>query len=151
VEFDAIDTLRGAQGDRVFAFQLDGETFPARVLSDGTLRFAALAAAFFQPDLPYRVLIEEIEDGIHPARLRLLVELLRSQAGRPQILATTHSPLVVAWLKEEDYAFTFLCRKNGETGASEITPFSQMPRLVEIARKQPLAELFAEGWLENAL
>jgi predicted ATPase len=51
-------------------------------LSDGTLRFAALTAAFFQPDMPAVLTIEEIENGIHAHRVRLLVELLRSQPYR---------------------------------------------------------------------
>jgi len=151
VEFDEVLTVPGALKEPLFAFRLNRETYPAPVLSDGTLRFAALAAAFFQLDLPRMLMIEEIEDGIHPSRLRLLVELLRSQAGRPQVMATTHSPLVLAWLNDNDYRSTFFCRKDEESGASIITPLSAEPKLLEIVKKQPLSELFAEGWLENAL
>jgi len=57
------------------------------VLSDGTLRFAAIAAAFFQEDMPDILTIEEIENGIHASRLRLLVELLKTQT---QSLWTGH-------------------------------------------------------------
>ena len=53
----------------------NGVDHPADVLSGGTLRFAAIAAAFFQPSLPRTLILEEIEDGLHPTRLRLLVEL----------------------------------------------------------------------------
>ena len=67
-----------------------GREFPAPVLSDGTLRFAALVAAFFQPDMPRIMTIEEIENGVHASRARALVELLRSRAAdkKTQILAT---------------------------------------------------------------
>jgi predicted ATPase len=152
-ELDTVETLPGAAGDWLFALRKDGVDFPAPVLSDGTLRFAAIAAAFFQPSVPGTLVLEEIEDGLHPTRLRLLVELLKSQAGNgiSQVFATSHSPYAIAWLKEEDYKHVFLCTKNEETGATSITPFSKIPRLMELARTQSIADLFAEGWLESAV
>jgi len=152
-EVGEIVTLHGALQEPLFAIKRRGQAFPAPVLSDGTLRFAAITAAFFQPDMPDELMLEEIENGIHPTRLRLLIELLKSRTagGRPQVMATTHSPLVLAWLSEEDYKTTFYCKKDEETGASTITPLADIPRFRELARKQPAADLFAEGWLETAL
>ena len=152
-ELDTVEILSGAAGDWLFALRKNGVNHPAPVLSDGTLRFAAIAAAFFQPSLPCTLILEEIENGLHPTRLRLLVELLKSQAGKgiAQVMATSHSPYAISWLMEEDYRTVFLCTKNDETGATSITPFSEVPRLMELARKQPIADLFAEGWLESAI
>ena len=152
MELDDVAILEGALGEPLFALR-EGETvLPAPILSDGTLRFAAITAAFFQPDMPAIITIEEIENGIHPSRVRLLLELLKSQSGNsgPQVFATTHSPVVLAWLEEKDYETTFLCRKDEETGASIVTPLSEIPRLIELVRKQPIGELFTEGWLEDA-
>lgn len=152
-ELDTVEVLPGAAGDWLFALRRNGVDYPAPVLSDGTLRFAAIAAAFFQPSLPQILVLEEIENALHPTRLRLLVELLKSQAGKgiSQVMATSHSPFAISWLKEEDYRTVFLCTKDEKTGASSITPFSSIPRLMELARKQPIADLFAEGWLESAI
>ena len=152
-ELDKIALMSGALREPLFAVKKYGHSIPAPLLSDGTLRFAALAAAFFQPDMPETLLIEEIENGIHPTRLRLLVELLRSQSAnrRTQVMATSHSPFVLAWLKEDDYGTTFFCQKDEETGASTITPLASIPRFKELARKYSVADLFAEGWLETAL
>jgi predicted ATPase len=152
-ELDTVEVLPGAAGDWMFALRRSGEDYPAPVLSDGTLRFAAIAAAFFQPSLPGTLVLEEIENSLHPTRLRLLVELLKSQAGKgiSQVMATSHSPYAISWLKEEDYKHVFLCAKDDVTGATSITPFSSIPRLMELARKQPIADLFAEGWLESAI
>ncbi len=152
-EVDDVLVLEGALGEPLFALKERGQIYPAPVLSDGTLRFAAIAAAFFQPDMPDLITIEEIENGIHPTRLRLLVELLKTQAiqtGR-QIIATTHSPVVLAWLNEEDYATTFFCKRDENTGESIIKPLTDLPHFVETVKKQPLGELFAEGWLEGVL
>lgn len=162
-EVDDVTTLSGAVDEPLFALRENGQDFPAPVLSDGTLRFAALAAAPFQPSLfppeklrpevPRVLTIEEIENGIHGSRLRLLMELLRSQAAatNTQVLATTHSPLLLAWLKPDEYATTFLCKRDETTGESRIVPLTEIPRFQEIIGKQSIAELFAEGWMEAAL
>jgi predicted ATPase len=152
-DVDDVGVLKGALGEPMVMMKEKGREWPAPVLSDGTLRFAAIAAAFFQPDMPGILTIEEIENGIHASRLRLLVELLRSRAaaGKTQVMATTHSPVVLAWLKPEEYATTFYCHRDEETGESKITALSEIPRFNEIVAKQPISDLFAEGWLEEAL
>jgi energy-coupling factor transporter ATP-binding protein EcfA2 len=152
-EVDDVYTRNGAEGEPLFFLRECGRDFSASALSDGTLRFAALAAAFLQPDMPRVLAIEEIENGIHGSRLRLLMELSRSQAAttKTQVLATTHSPLLLAWLKPEEYEFTFLCKRDEMTGESHILPLTQIPHFNEIIGKQPISELFAEGWMEAAL
>ncbi|MFZ1827538.1 MAG: AAA family ATPase [Candidatus Competibacteraceae bacterium] len=152
-EIDDVDTLRGAVGEPLFMLKEGGREFPAPVLSDGTLRFAAITAAFFQPSMPAILTIEEIENGIHASRLRLLVELLRNRAsqGQTQIMATTHSPIVLAWLNEDEYATTFFCKRDEKTGESLICPLTELPHFQEVVRRQPIGDLFAEGWMEAAL
>jgi predicted ATPase len=154
-EVDDVGTRPGAVGEPLFVLYEHGrqEPFPAPVLSDGTLRFAAITAAFFQPDMPGLMTIEEIENGIHASRVRLLVDLLRSRAGAgaTQIMATTHSPIVLAWLNESEYATTFFCKRDEGTGESTICPLPDVPHFMDTVRKQPIAELFSEGWLEAAL
>lgn len=151
-DIDDVLVLSGALQEPLFAVKEKGVECPAPILSDGSLRFAAITAAFFQPDPPDILTIEEIENGIHASRVRLLVELLKSRAAdRLQVMATTHSPIVLAWLKESDYRTVFLCKRDEVTGAAEIVPLTEVPNFLEIVRKQPIADLFAEGWLEGAL
>ena len=151
-EVDDVGTLKGAVGEPLFMLRENDVEFPAPVLSDGTLRFAAIAAAFFQPDMPGLMTIEEIENGIHANRLRLLVELLRSQAevNETQVFATTHSPTALAWIEEEEYRTTFFCKRDESTGASTIRSLADVPHFQDAARNHPVAELLAEGWLEAA-
>ena len=154
-EVTGVGVLHGAVREPLFMLREGDRDVPAPVLSDGTLRFAALAAAFFQPDMPQIMAIEDVDNGVHPNRLRLILELLRNQAERTgtQVFATTHSPLLLAWLQEEDYETTFFCRRNERTGESEIRPLTEVPRLMDVLRRpgQHIADLFAEGWLEAAL
>jgi len=152
-EIDDVDTLPGAVGEPMFMLREGAHVQPALVLSDGTLRFAAITAAFFQPEMPGLLTIEEIENGIHASRLRLLVELLRSRAaqGQTQILVTSHSPIVLAWLQPDEYANTFFCKRDSDTGESKIKPLVDIEHFNDVVRRQPISDLFAEGWLEAAL
>jgi predicted ATPase len=152
-DVDDVVVLSGALREPLFAVVEGKKTFPAQVLSDGTLRFAAIAAAFFQTAMPSVLTLEEIEKGIHPNRLRLLVELLRSQTKRlkNQVIATTHSPDVLNWLSEEDLQSTFVSVRDSERGASSIRALGDLEGLGDALKSNAnLAELFSEGWLENA-
>jgi len=66
--------------------------------SDGYLRFLALLALTYSPASPSLVLIEEAENGIHPHRLRHVMDRLKTLTLRTkpvQIIVTTHSPYLV--------------------------------------------------------
>lgn len=76
---------------------------PARALSDGTLRFIALAVIGLDTTFSGLICMEEPENGIHPARLEAMVDLVRSLAVDPedevgddnpfrQVIVNTHSP-----------------------------------------------------------
>jgi predicted ATPase len=152
-EVSDLFAIRGAVNDYMAAIKEGNTVFPAPAISDGTLRFIALAAAFFQPSMPKILVIEEIEKGLHPSRLRLLLELMRSQSKRTgtQVFATTHSPTLLAWLTEEDRKTTFVCTRDAESGATKMRSLAKIPRFEELLEEgSHIDELFAEGWLESA-
>ena len=66
--------------------------------SDGTLRFLAFLAAFLGPNPSQFYFFEELENGIHPSRLGLLLDLIETQVKEKgvQVVATTHSPELLA-------------------------------------------------------
>jgi predicted ATPase len=84
----------------------------ARSLSDGTLRFLALGILQMDPRVQGLLCLEEPENGIHPARIPAMLELLRDIAtdtneavsgDNPlrQVIINTHSPMVVAQAPDE--------------------------------------------------
>jgi predicted ATPase len=92
---------------------MDGVVHPARALSDGTLRFLALAVLDLDPETTGLLCLEEPENGIHPDRIPAILELLRDIAmdvnepvgpGNPlrQVIVNTHSPSVVSEMFEDD-------------------------------------------------
>jgi predicted ATPase len=79
----------------------DGQRYPARVLSDGTLRILALSTLLRTGEPGALVAVEEPENGLHPMRVRMLIErtLAATRGGEPrQVLVTSHSPIVLAAL-----------------------------------------------------
>lgn len=91
-------------------------TLPARSLSEGTLRFLALCVLLEDPSVTGLVCMEEPENGIHPANIRAMIELVRDLAVDPylppgadnpfrQIIVNTHSPLVVQLVPPDDQLF----------------------------------------------
>jgi len=70
-------------------------------LSDGTLRFIALATALLQPDPPATILIDEPELGLHPYALDVLANLILQAQYKTQIIVSTQSaPLLNAFEPE---------------------------------------------------
>ncbi|MSQ73352.1 MAG: chromosome segregation protein SMC [Betaproteobacteria bacterium] len=78
--------------------------FDAASLSDGTLRFIALATLFLQPDgfRPSVILVDEPELGLHPYAITLLASLIKQASIKTQVIISTQSPLLLDHFKPED-------------------------------------------------
>ncbi len=90
----------------LFLRERSGLQLPARALSEGTLRFLALCVLLEDPTFTGLICMEEPENGIHPANLPAMVDLVRDLAVDPnsepgsdnpfrQVIINTHSPAVV--------------------------------------------------------
>ena len=93
-----------------------GRSFTPTLVSDGTLRILALLAALHDPDHCGVVMIEDVENGLHPEYQARLCDRLAARTGESgrQVIATTHSPIVVsATLGQADSAVVFLDQVTG--------------------------------------
>ncbi|MEQ8152736.1 MAG: AAA family ATPase [Smithellaceae bacterium] len=78
--------------------------FGASSLSDGTLRFIALATLFLQPEefRPSVILVDEPELGLHPSAITILASLVKQVSQKTQVILSTQSPLLLDHFQPED-------------------------------------------------
>ncbi|GHT81332.1 chromosome segregation protein SMC [Betaproteobacteria bacterium] len=83
---------------------------PGWLMSTGSLRALPLIAILLDPDPPPVIFIEEIENGLDPRTIGLVVDLLKAatSSGRTQIVTTTHSPYLLDQLDLDD---VLLCER----------------------------------------
>ena len=125
----------------------------AYAASDGTLRFLAMLATLLGPDPNGLFFFEEIDNGIHPARQWLLLELIEKQTVKQgiQVVTTTHSPDLLTMMNDETFKNTsVLCRLEDADDAI-IRPVAEMPRASELRKSQGLGHLLSGGWMEDVL
>ncbi len=105
----------------------DKTRLPAQALSDGTLRFLALAVLELDPESHGLICLEEPENGIHPERIPSMLRLLQDittdvkekvDLDNPlrQVIINTHSPAVVAQVPDESLLVADLKEKIRMTG-----------------------------------
>jgi predicted ATPase len=78
--------------------------FDTSSLSDGTLRFIALATLFLQPaeHRPSVILVDEPELGLHPYAIEMLASLIRQASKETQVVVATQSSLLLDHFYPED-------------------------------------------------
>ncbi len=78
--------------------------FDAASLSDGSLRFIALATLFLQPEIyrPSVILVDEPELGLHPYAITMFASLVKQAAFETQVIVSTQSPLLLDHFEPED-------------------------------------------------
>ncbi|MDQ2731454.1 MAG: AAA family ATPase, partial [Armatimonadota bacterium] len=91
---------------------LEGQVaIPARVVSEGTLRILGLLALQGAKESPGLLGFEEPENGVHPRRIEMIANNLKTRAvGPTQIIATTHSPVLLNLIPTKHL---FVCQKRG--------------------------------------
>jgi len=94
--------------------------FSAASLSDGTLRFLALATLFLQPEKyrPSVILVDEPELGLHPYAIALLASLVKQASVKTQVIISTQSPQLLDHFEPEDVLIAD--RVNGGTQLSRL-------------------------------
>ena len=120
-EVDGIDVDVSDLGEVELRLKENGVAIPARVLSEGTLRLLGLLSLTGADTPPSLIGFEEPENGVHPRRIELIAELLKtlSGIGHSQFIVTTHSPLLADRLPEHSL---FVVRRLDRE--SQIIPLS---------------------------
>ena len=130
-----------------------GVKYWADELSEGTLYFLALLCIINQPNPPKLLLLEEPEKGIHPRRIREVMNFIRRLVAEKdiQVIMTTHSPLLLDEFAESpEGVFVFYKEDNGATTVRNllrdvIEPANQENERLGIP-PVPYTEALGEYW-----
>jgi len=119
--------------------------------SDGTLRFLAFLAGFLGPHPGSFYFFEELENGVHPTRLTLLLDLIENQVKNKkiQVVATTHSPELLARLGKQSLEHASLVYRLPEEADARIIRVLDLPHAKGLIKKQRAGHLFGSGWFER--
>lgn len=139
--------LGGSPGEKVIEFALSGggrrATIPCELASDGAMLITAFLALAYS-DTPEVLLIEEPENGLHSARLKEIIDLLRrmttGEVGnkRRQIILTTHSPLLLNYARPEEVR---IVRRDPEQG-TQVTPLDKVEGIDGLLEEFGIGELW---------
>jgi len=140
------DYATTSEGRRIM-LSIDEEPFdrvlPAYRLSDGTLRFLALASILLRTDPPLLICVEEPELGMHPDMIRLVGAMIIEAAQRTQVIISTHSEYLLTVLQDD---FDVLLAFDKGNRGSVVTPLTRA-EYVEWRADHELGELWSSGEL----
>ena len=125
----------------------------ARLISDGTLRVLAVAAAVLSAPVRSLVVIEEVDSSVHPSRARALIEAIRRVAleRNLSVLLTSHNPALLDALPIEAIPDVACCFRDPETGWSRLVRLGDSERYAELVAQGTVGRLMTHGILERIL
>lgn len=124
----------------------------AEEVSEGVLYFLGLLCIVHQPNPPKTLLIEEPEKGIHPRRIKEVMDFIfeLAELRSIQIIITSHSPYVVDHFADIPECISVFDRENGETvvrNASDIIEETNAKLNKPIRYSDALGEHWVSGFL----
>ena len=131
----------------------NGRSVSAYSASDGTLRFLAILATLFGDNPSGIYFFEEIDTGIHPNRLWLLVDLFERQTEKNgiQVITTTHSPDLLNFISDKTFENTSVVSRLEDTDDAIIRPVDKLPNAKKLRKSYGLGRLHSTAWMEDIL
>ena len=116
----------------------DRRTYDSTLLSDGALRVLAAAAMVLSAPKGSVVVVEDVDNNVHPSRAARLLDMLADIASSRglRILISTHNPALLDSLPNSEISKVVVSYRNPDTGTSE---------LIQMGRIQNFPILFAKG------
>lgn len=126
-------------------------SYDASLLSDGTLRVLSIAAALMSAEEGSLVVIEEIDNGVHPSRARHLLAKIQELAERRRlrVLLSTHNPALLDALPDSALPDVLFCYRDPADGSSRMVRLQDVPNYPELVAQDSLGALVTSGALER--
>ena len=119
--------------------------FGPHQLSDGSLRFIALATLLLQPPatLPSVIVIDEPELGLHPSAISILAGMIKIASQHSQIIIATQSPHLVDEFEPQNIV---IVERNADNRCSEFKALDE-EKLADWLERYSMSEL----WEKNVI
>lgn len=151
--FGGLEFVTTTLNDVIFGLKEgdDGPLTDARLLSDGTLRCLAVLTAVETVADNSRVVIEEFDNGLHPSRVRVLLDAISSCCKRKKlnVLVTTHNPATLNALTNEQLSGVVFCMWNSEKKSFDLVDFNNISRFDELLERGRLGNLVTRRIIEQ--
>lgn len=162
-----LDFIKTELGEIMLALKETNFRTPAREMSDGLLRFLAIAATLLPASRHLDIeagrvkklssssdelvqggvlaVIEELENGVHPSQASRLLQIVEESGQRPgfKVLATTHSPALLDAAEGGFNESIVVCYREPVTGASFLKPLVDFPDFEQVLAGQSLGRAVA--------
>lgn len=121
------------------------------LLSDGTLRVLAIAAALLSAPEGSTVVIEEVDNGVHPSRAKQLLTTMREHAERRnlRLLLSTHNPALMDALPDEALGDVVFCYRDPNDGDSRLVRLSDLDDYMGLVMQGSLGQLVTRGIVDR--
>lgn len=125
--------------------------YDVSLLSDGTLRVLAIAAALLSAPEGSLIVIEEIDNGVHPSRAQHLLANIREIADRRnlRVLLSTHNPALMDALPDEALSDVVFCYRDPQDGDSRLTRLGDIDNFPGLVSQGPLGHLVTTGVVDR--
>lgn len=125
--------------------------YEAALLSDGTLRVLAIAAAMLSATEGSLVVIEEIDNGVHPTRAEHLLASIRAIAEQRnlRVLLSTHNPALMDALPDIALSDVVFCFRDPQDGNSRLTRLGDVDDFPGLVSQGPLGQLVTSGVVDR--
>jgi len=153
IRFDQAE-VPGSQGILGHTLLLDfkgADSVPARHISSGTLYALGLLTVLFSQDSPSIVLVDDLDQGLHPMAQSDLINTLRivlSHRPELQIIATSHSPYILDKLQWNEVRVTSL-NDDGSAICKQLVEHPDFKKWKEAMTPGEFWSHAGEEWVKN--
>ena len=163
-----IEVMPSSLGDVMLALREgkhDHQITPAREMSDGLLRFIAIATALLTADRGLDIdngitpegdtsrgvllVVEEVENGLYSSQAARVLSLIRETAGRrgTRVAVTTHSPALLNALPGQLNRNVLVCYRDQDTGYTKLSRLTDLPGYAEAMSSGRLGDVVSDNRL----
>ena len=125
----------------------------ARGMSDGTLRYLGIVAALLTREQGSLLVIEEVDNGLHPSRANALLEMLKTLGKERNIdvIVTTHNPALLDAAGITMLPYIAMAYRDETTGCSKLKQLEDLKAIPKLLASGNLGKLSAEGRIIEAI